>query len=221
MGQSLIAVLLSFLMGVILTNIGGSLAEVSNTSGTFLGFTFRATGAIGGFFLVLFAFVRVYDHFSKAPTPFDVSLKVRAADQQFKIQDSYVAHCTVNDKELKVEPQWEDPNYLAIDLNEVLPDDKIAVVIKNRDDDDRQWKVTRFLVKNPPLDARFIGPRADAGPRVQGRRDAEVGQGPTGSPSIQVEQKQPSAHSAPQRTTGGRGSGVGPLGRDAAGMSKT
>jgi hypothetical protein len=210
--------LISFLFAVLFFNIGGSLAEITNSSGTFLGFGFKAGGAIAGFLLIFWASIKAIDHFSTtAPaTPFDIRLKVKGADQQFKVQDAYIASCSIlrgdKDNTVDVEPRWDNANYLAIDLAQILPDDKIAVVIKNRDEGDRQWQVSRFLLKEPLQDARFVGPR------LQGRKDGEVGQGPTGGRSIQVEQG-PSS-SGPRTATGGRRIGIGPINRDAPGAPK-
>jgi hypothetical protein len=210
--------LISFLFSVLFFNIGGSLAEVTNSSGTFLGFGFKAGGAIAGFVIIVAVSIKVIDHFATAvpATPFDIRLKVKGANLPFKQLDTYVADASISregkDNIFPVQPRW-DYGYLAIDLTQVLPDDKIAVVIKNREDDARQWQVSQFLLKEPLQDARFVGLP------VQGRRDTEVAQGPTGGRSMQVEQKT-TGGGGPRATTGGRRAGVGPIAHDATGTPK-
>ncbi len=217
--QYVVAALMSSGMAVLFYFVGGSLAEVSNNSQTFYGVGFKAGGALGAFVIVFLMSVKAIMDLSKtvpvAHTPFDIRLKVKAVDQQFK-QENYSGTASIKrapskqEDKVKVDPRWDGDGNLAVTLVQVFPNDQIAVLIES--EDKRQWRVTGFLPSEPFQDARFLGPR------VTGRREDEAGQGPTGGRSTQVEQG-PSG-SGPRTATGGRRIGVGPTNRDASGASK-
>jgi hypothetical protein len=161
MSKLIVLAVLSTGMAILFFFLGGSLAEVGNESGTFLGFTFKATGAIGGFFLILWSLFSVLRKL-EAQLPINVELKVRGKNRTFKDNETYTAIATIfrsqsrTEEEVNVSPQpSREPNELSLTLDGVYPEDRIRAVIMN--DKGASWQVKQFQVNEPMWEAERIG----------------------------------------------------------------
>jgi hypothetical protein len=132
--------------------LGGSVASVSGNSGTFLGIGFKATGAIAGFVIIYVISYRSLLRLADRPPdfkPLKLRLRVRGHRPAFSWDGRpYQALCTIlreSGEESVVEPDqgWEPP-YIILNLDEIRPDDRIGITIKNAQG--LTWQVSSFYV---------------------------------------------------------------------------
>jgi hypothetical protein len=131
--------------------LGGSLASVSGDSGTFLGFGFKATGAIAGFVIIYTISYRSLKKMEPRPDlkPLNI-LRLRVRGQPaFSRDDIYRVRCTIIPEsgekyEVERDPDWEPPSYLTFDLGQIRPDDRIQATIENARG--LTWQITRFFI---------------------------------------------------------------------------
>jgi len=145
----LIIAVFSTLASVIFFALGGSLAAVSNNEDTFLGFSFKASGAIGGFVLIFFASLKALERLT--PPPVELSLQVHVyllgIPEGFSREETYVCEGRIFDREsgekreFTSEPRWEQ-GYLTIDFHEVGHDDFLGARIH---EGDKVWMLDDFL----------------------------------------------------------------------------
>jgi len=145
----LIIAVFSTLASLIFFALGGSLASVSNNEETFLGFSFKASGAIGGFVLIFFASLKALEKLT--PPAIDPTLQVRVyllgIPEGFSREETYVCEGRIfngetgEKREFTSEPRWE-VGYLTIDFHDVGRDDFVGAKIH---DGGKVWQLDDFL----------------------------------------------------------------------------
>jgi hypothetical protein len=149
--QFVIVFMASVAAAVLFYFLGGSLASVSGDSGTFLGFGFKATGAIAGFVIIFMISSRSLRNLGSRPnfTPLNI-LRLRVRGQPaFSRNDVYHVVCTIigeSGEKSEVQPDlgWEPPSYLTFDLRNIRPDDRIQATITNAQG--LMWQINRFFI---------------------------------------------------------------------------
>jgi hypothetical protein len=133
--------------------LGGSLASASGNSDTILGFSFKATGAIGGFVIIFALSVYSMSKFKDNPPvlePLDV-LKFRVRGHpSFSRNDNYAVVCTISpqsgaDQELRPYATL-DQQHLIFELKKIHHDDSIRVKITNQQD--VSWEISSFNISD-------------------------------------------------------------------------
>jgi hypothetical protein len=122
---------------VVLFLIGGSLAEVSGNEDTFLGLSFKASGAVGGFLITFWMSLRALDRLQPPSEPINFTVYLTGRPQPFSPSDRpYTAVARVfnrrsgEQREFEVQPRWE-LNHLTIDFRNVQADDLISARVED------------------------------------------------------------------------------------------
>jgi hypothetical protein len=149
----LIVSLCSLTVAVMCFRLGGSLAEISGKDNTFLGFGFKASGAIGGFAIVfvlsLKAIEKLKDIEKQKPQEIPLRIKVHliGKPQNFSLQHTYSCEAVVFNSETgerqsyKIEPRWE-AGLLTLDLRNLRAGDYVGAKIT--DAQNRTWILQDF-----------------------------------------------------------------------------
>jgi hypothetical protein len=150
----LIISLCSLAVALICFKLGGSLAEVSGNQDSVLGVTFKASGALGGFFLVFLLSQRALERFrkesgdlAKDSSTMRVKVYLRGKPQTFNPATKYKCEATLFNEEtgerrvLEVIPRWE-AGFLTLDFLGVLLADYVGAIIS--DDRNQRWQLQDF-----------------------------------------------------------------------------
>ena len=149
----LLIVLCSLGVALICFKLGGSLAEVSGNEKNFLGLTFKASGALGGFIIVFLLSKKALEKLRQDATSrrnarvIPVKVYVQAEPDFDPPADKYKCEATLFNEEtgerrtLQIKPRWE-AGYLTVDLLEVALADYVGALIT--DDHNRRWVLQDF-----------------------------------------------------------------------------
>jgi hypothetical protein len=150
----LIISLASLGVAVICFKLGGSLAEVSGNQDSILGVGFKASGALGGFFLVFLLSQRAIGSFrrdtsilTKEASTLRVKVYLRGKPHNFNPAINYKCEAVLFNEEtgerrtLQVTPRWE-AGFLTLDFHGVLPVDYVGAIIS--DDRNQRWQLQDF-----------------------------------------------------------------------------
>jgi hypothetical protein len=144
----------SVVASIVLFLVGGSLAEISDNNQTLLGFSFKASGAIGGFFITFWMSLRAIPRLQPQLEPVTMTLYLTGDPQSFSPQDrSYRCEGRVfnrrtgEQRDFELRPRWE-AGYLTIDFRGVRPDDLISAQIEN--DRHSIWEFDYFYPLQQP-----------------------------------------------------------------------
>lgn len=124
-------------MSVLFFYVGGSLAEVSGNETTFLGFTFKASGALGGFILIFWLSLKGIERLKKDATALHIKLHAVGTPDAFTEQDLANYECegwafdedTGDRRTFTIRPRWE-AGFLTLDFRDVGQRDYIGISVK-------------------------------------------------------------------------------------------
>jgi hypothetical protein len=137
----------SILASVVFFMLGGSLAEISNSSGSVLGFSFKAGGALAGF---LIFFLLSYRSMEKpAVNPLRAKLHVTKKQKNFSDNDGNTYMCTGmiynpdtnKERTVPLITRWE-AGLLTLDFIDVGSNEWIGAEIRNQANE--LWRVHYF-----------------------------------------------------------------------------
>lgn len=147
----------SVLASVIFFKLGGSLAEVSGTEDKLLGFGFKASGAIGGFFIIFWISLRSIEKLTPVGGLSRLKVYVVGKPKNFSSSDGrYTCQGQIYNAEtgetrtFNAPPRWE-AGFLTLDFRDLGPSDLIGAEIKNAQN--QIWQVEYF---DPRTNAREI-----------------------------------------------------------------
>ena len=158
----LLIVVVSISAAVILFKVGGSLAEVTGQENTFLGFGFKAGGAIGGFLLIFWTSPKVIEMLkNKREKRINMRLYLIGNPKNFDRGDTtYTCKYRIfneetgDSEESKLfKPRWE-AGFLTIDIKDVGSDDMIAAHVENEQKD--VWECDYFHSRAHTREAKLL-----------------------------------------------------------------
>jgi hypothetical protein len=131
--------------------LGGSLASVSGNSDTFLGFGFKATGAIAAFAIIFIMSVRSLPKLKDRDPqfrPLDILMVRVRGNPKFSADNIYdsvftVSHNSGGEEEYQPRADW-DPPFLVFELRNIRHDDRIRATIKSDKGD--TWEISSFFI---------------------------------------------------------------------------
>ncbi|HEY3103625.1 MAG TPA: hypothetical protein VGJ69_08530 [Pyrinomonadaceae bacterium] len=137
----------SILASVIFFKLGGSLAEISNTSGSFVGLSFKAGGALAGFLIFFLLSYRFIDQSANAQIR--IKLHVTKQPKNFSDKDGRNYSCTGvvynpdsnEERRMPLITRWE-AGYLTMDFVDLGPNEWIGAEIS--DQSNQVWRVHYF-----------------------------------------------------------------------------
>jgi len=137
----------SLAVAFICFKLGGSLAEVSGNEHSFLGVGFKASGALGGFFIVFLLSMKAIQNLKKDVLTMRVKVYLRGRSQKFDPATEYKCNAVIFNSEtgerrnVQVTPRWE-AGFLTLDFLEVLSVDYVGAMISN--DQNQRWQLQDF-----------------------------------------------------------------------------
>jgi hypothetical protein len=144
----LIVAVFSTSASLLFFSLGGSLADISNNEHSYLGLSFKASGAVGGFVLLFFASIKAIERLT--PRPPDPKMHVRVylvgTPEGFLREGAYICEGRVFDGEtgdkrrFNAELRWE-MGFLTVDFHNVGRDDILGAKIS---DGGRAWQLDDF-----------------------------------------------------------------------------
>lgn len=145
----LIVSVISLGVAVICFLLGDSLAQVSGTENTFLGLGFKASGAIGSFFLVFMLSLRGIKRLREVIqiAEFPVKVYLTGEPEDFSMNSDYTCQAVIFDGEtgdrsnVQVDPRWE-AGYLTLDFRGIRPQEYLGAKIT--DGQERTWQLPDF-----------------------------------------------------------------------------
>jgi hypothetical protein len=134
----------SLAVAIMLFAVGGSLAEVTGQTNTILGFSYKATGAIGGFLLIFWTSPWILRKIKEVTRERRINMKLFliARPNSFdRNNTTYTCKYSLYNGETGEKkdspynrPRWE-AGYLTIDVNDVGADDLISARVENAQGD--------------------------------------------------------------------------------------
>jgi len=149
----LIISVISLAVALICFKLGGSLAEVSGTENNFLGVTFKASGALGGFFLVFLLSQKAIEKLRRDAATrrenWTIPVKVYVEAEpdfhppatKYKCEATVINDVTGETRTLNLEPRWE-AGFLTVSFRDVTLSDFLGAMIT--DDRNQQWQLEDF-----------------------------------------------------------------------------
>jgi hypothetical protein len=137
----------SILASVIFFELGGSLAEISNTNDSFVGFSFKAGGALAGFLIFFLLSYRFIER--PANAPMRIKLHVTKSPKNFSDKDGSNYTCTGvvynpdtnEERRIPLITRWE-AGYLTMDFVNLGANEWIGAEIYNQANE--MWRVHYF-----------------------------------------------------------------------------
>jgi len=145
--------IVSTVCALILFAAGGSLAEVTSSDNQFLGFGFRAGGALAGFLIIFMLSVKVMGKLkgfdTEAPVPgMSMKFHLKGSPEPFHKNESYTGTVSLFDEDTGdkedlpvAEFRWENRS-LTVDIPSVKKTHLVAISVRNSGD--KVWECEYF-----------------------------------------------------------------------------
>ena len=134
-----VVAVLSLVVAILTFRLGGSLAEISDQEGNFLGFTFKAGGALAGFVIVFLLSSKELQKMHSTSAKSSFSIKIPAVDSQptgFSQATHYSCKCMLFDtesgtrREINAEYTWE-AGFLTVFAAGVRGNDLVRIRVED------------------------------------------------------------------------------------------
>ena len=143
----IIIFLFSAVAAIIFYIFGGSIAEVTNQKDTWLGISFRATGALGGFIIIFFVSLKALERIERIKGKLKIRLYLRGIGENFQRNIQYNCEYIIFNQETgdriekPITHRWDEGGFFTLDVIDLSPDDLIAVRIKHiMDSKEKTWE---------------------------------------------------------------------------------
>lgn len=155
----LVIALVSLTCAILLFYLGGSLAEVSGDQNSWLGFSFKASGGIGGFIIIFWLSQKVVMRFSEGHDGGDQKINIKvyleSKDGEFdRSNTSYLAEYNIfnedtgDNQKYQTSPFWE-AGFLTVQARNVGDSDYLTITV--RDSADNVWESDSFHSRSPKI----------------------------------------------------------------------
>ena len=157
----LIIGIFSVAAAMIFFKLGGSFAKISGQENTLLGFSFEASGALGGFFLIFWISLRALGTLRAKAGRIHMKLHLNGKPENFERRDdTYICTYWLYNEDTGESHEFPDKKtrweagYLTVDIRDVGPNDLIGVRIKNAQN--KVWQSDYFHSRAKKMDIQLL-----------------------------------------------------------------